>query len=136
MTTPASDAPFDPRAFPADLLAAQLRLAELYSALHAHAKGLPWSREPAEGWEPEEERGRQHPGRPKTKGWDQADGDKYDRLWAELRAAAAEVQCHPHWKACRANGVQGPELVAARQALKHAPGAAAPLGQDDVRTAA
>ncbi|MEU9925086.1 hypothetical protein AB0H51_28025 [Streptomyces griseoluteus] len=136
MTTPAADAPFDPHAFPADLLAAQLRLTELYAALHAHQAALPWSREPSEGWAAEEERGRQRSGRPETEGWAPDAAAKFDSLLKDLREAAATVQCHPHWKACQANGVVGPELVAARQALKHAPGAAAPLGQDDVRTAA
>ncbi|MFF9178635.1 hypothetical protein [Streptomyces sp. NPDC014793] len=49
----------------------------------------------------------------------------------ELRKAAAAVLCEDWWGYCRQQGVQGPALVAARQALKTAAGAA-PLRQDDV----
>ncbi|MER6227193.1 hypothetical protein ABT189_42715 [Streptomyces sp900105755] len=43
----------------------------------------------------------------------------------ELRGLTAFVQAHQHWD-CRANGA---DMVAVRQALKHAPGAVpAPAG--------
>lgn len=108
--------PFNPEKFPPDLIAAQLRLATLQNRLHAHQARLPWSREPHPGWEAVDERGRQHPGRPATSGWEPADAAEYDRLWAELREAAAAVSCHPHWGKC-------PNPVKARMALKHAEGA-------------
>ncbi|WNZ14914.1 hypothetical protein [Streptomyces sp. 11x1] len=109
--------PFDPLQFPPDLIAAQLRLATLQDQLRAHQARLPWSREPHPGWEPVDDRGRPpHPGRPATDGWDAADSAKYDRLWAELREAAAAVSCHKHWAQC-------PDPVKARMALKHAKGA-------------
>ncbi|MEU3521058.1 hypothetical protein ABZ770_38360 [Streptomyces sp. NPDC006654] len=49
MSTPTpspEETPFDPHAFPADLVAAQRELAEAYAALHTLQKRLPWSREP------------------------------------------------------------------------------------------
>ena len=62
-------------------------------------------------------------GRPETTGWESADAETYDKLWEELRKAAAAVQGHEHWRLCKQNGVEGSALVAARQALKHAEGA-------------
>ncbi|MEU5256319.1 hypothetical protein [Streptomyces longwoodensis] len=124
MTTPGDDVPFDPHAFPDDLAAAQLRLAELYAALHALQMTLPWSREPSPGWAPEEERGRERAGRPETDGWAPDAAAEWDRLRAELRETAAVVHCHNHWETCKTNGVQGAALVAARMALKRAEGAA------------
>lgn len=108
--------PFDPLQFPPDLIAAQLRLATLQRQLQALQERLPWSREPHPGWEAVDERGRQHPGREATPGWEPADAAAYDRLWAELREAAAAVSGHPHWAQC-------PDPVKARMALKHAEGA-------------
>ncbi|MGI5143307.1 hypothetical protein [Streptomyces sp. CA-106110] len=43
--------------------------------------------------------------------------------------------CHPWWERCAHEGIEGPDLVAARQALKHAEDVV-PLGQGDVRAAA
>ncbi|MFE1289696.1 hypothetical protein [Streptomyces sp. NPDC058751] len=109
--------PFDPLKFPKDLITAHLRLATLQAQLHAHQARLPWSREPHPGWEAIDERGRQHPGRSATEGWEPADAAEYDRLWAELREAAAAVSCHKHWAQC-------PDPVTARMKLKAAKGAA------------
>ncbi|WP_406730680.1 hypothetical protein [Streptomyces sp. NBC_01794] len=134
MSTPAP-APFNPHDFPPDLLAAQRKLAKLYAALHAHQATLPWSREAHPGWPDENERGRQRPERPETIGWDDGPAAEYDRLWEDLRQAAAAVQCHPHWETCRKEGIDGAALVDARQALKHAKGAV-PLRKDDVDAAA
>ncbi|MCG8971818.1 hypothetical protein [Streptomyces sp. CL12-4] len=136
MSTPAPDsAPFDPHAFPADLVAAQRQAAELYAALHAHQETLPWSREPHPGWPDETERGRERPGRPASPGWTDEQAAEFDRLLAELRAAAAAVQGHPWWERCEQEGIKGADMVAARQALKHAEGAV-PLAREDVATAA
>jgi hypothetical protein len=120
MSSTASDAPFDPLAYPDDLRAAQRRLTELYDRLHAHQRGLPWAREAHPGWAAEEERGRQRPGRPETSGWEADAAAEYDQLWEKLREAAVEVQCHDHWRRCGEHGIQGPAIVDARQALKHA----------------
>ncbi|MGW4517905.1 hypothetical protein ACWEO4_39515 [Streptomyces sp. NPDC004393] len=133
---PADAAPFAPRDFPADLRQAQRAAAELYAALHAHQATLPWSREPHPGWPDEEERGRERRGRPASPGWTPEEAAEYDRLFGELRDATAAVQRHPWWTRCEEHGVDGPDLVAARQALKHAEGAEPTLRQDDVRAAA
>src|SRR4051812_14346830 len=100
MSTPASaaeDKPFDPKDFPKDLLAAQLKLAELYAALRGHQARLPWSRDADDGWPDEPERWHRR-GRPKTAGWDAADAEAYDGLWEDLRKAAEAVQGHNHWQ--------------------------------------
>ncbi|GAA2439371.1 hypothetical protein [Streptomyces glaucus] len=136
MSTPTPEpAPFDPHAFPADLLVAQRTAAELYAALHTLQARLPWSREPHDGWPEETERGREHPGRPASPGWTEDDAAEYDRLFAALRDATAAVQGHGWWERCKAEGIKGADLVAARMALKHAPGAV-PLVRDDVDNAA
>ncbi|WP_327411308.1 hypothetical protein OG458_41980 (plasmid) [Streptomyces sp. NBC_01281] len=128
MTTAAPPAPttgtpaetFDPHAFPGPLLDAQRELDGLNAALQAHAKKLPWSREAHDGWEEVKEHWRQRAGRESTKGWESDDAAEYDRLMGELRAKAAFVHCHEWWRTVEANGVKGPALVDARQALKRA----------------
>ncbi|GAA5070645.1 hypothetical protein [Streptomyces similanensis] len=135
-TAPAPDpAPFDPHAFPADLVAAQRQAAELHAALHAHQTSLPWSREPHPGWPEVAERGREHPGRAASPGWTPQEATRFDQLLVALRDARAAVQGHPWWARCRAEGIEGADLVAARQALKHAPGAV-PVARGDVDAAA
>jgi hypothetical protein len=44
-SAPKGDDPFDPKAIPGDLVAAQRKVHELYAALHTHQKKLPWARE-------------------------------------------------------------------------------------------
>lgn len=128
-------APFDPHDFPQELRDSQRRAAELYAELHALQKRLPWSREPHEGWPEVTDRGRERTGREASPGWAPADAAAFDKLWAELLEATAEVHTHAWWKACRDHGVQGADLVAARQALKSAKGAV-PLARADVDAAA
>ncbi|MFI9772223.1 hypothetical protein ACIHJG_35975 [Streptomyces sp. NPDC052415] len=127
--------PFDPHAFPADLVTAQRTAAELYAALDALQARLPWSREPHEGWPDETERGRESRGRPASLGWTAEEAAEFDRLLEELRTATATVQTHSWWGRCKAEGLEGPDLVKARQALKHAEGAV-PLSRKDVDAAA
>ncbi|MFG3132942.1 hypothetical protein ACGFZU_35240 [Streptomyces tendae] len=127
--------PFDPLKFPNDLVDAQRRLATLQAQLRVHQATLPWSREPHPGWPDETERGRERPGRPASPGWTDEQAAEFDRLMEELRAVTARVQCHAWWERCTAEGIQGPDMVAARQALKHAEGAV-PLARGDVDTAA
>lgn len=134
-TSAAEEEKFDPNNFPQDLRAAQLHAAKLYAELHAHQKTLPWSRDPHPGWPEEKERGREHPERPETPGWTDEQAAEYDRLFAALREATAAVQGHKHWKDSREHGVQGADMVALRQALKHAEGAV-PLRQEDVEQTA
>jgi hypothetical protein len=116
--TPA--APFDPHAFPAELLDAQRELDGLNAALQAHTKKLPWSREAHDGWEAEEERGRKRAGRKPTNGWEPEDAAEYDRLMAAILEKATFVHCHEWWSEVASNGVKGPALVDARQTLKRA----------------
>ncbi|MFF2101188.1 hypothetical protein [Streptomyces sp. NPDC058202] len=130
-----ADAPFDPLAFPKDLLDAQLREATLYTELHALQAKLPWSREPHEGWAGDKERKRD--GRPATEGWSEEEATTYDKLWVDLRKATAAVPGHAWWERCEKEGIKGASLVAARMALKHAEGTVpAPLQQADVEAAA
>ncbi|MEU1502896.1 hypothetical protein [Streptomyces sp. NPDC005732] len=139
MTTPApapaqastEESPFDPHDFPQELREEQRRDAELYAELQALQARLPWSREPHDGWPEVEERGRASKGRAPSPGWKPDDAAAYDRLWEELRGATAAVQTHEWWGICERQGVKGADLYAARQALKHAPGAV-PLAREDV----
>ncbi|MFF9901301.1 hypothetical protein [Streptomyces longispororuber] len=128
-------APFDPHDFPADLIGAQRTAAELYAALHALQKTLPWSREPHPGWDEVTERGRERAGCEASPGWAAADAAAYDKLWEDLREATAAVQTHRWWKTCRDHGVEGAALVEARQKLKRTKGAV-PLSREDVDAAA
>ncbi|MER6109305.1 hypothetical protein [Streptomyces hirsutus] len=139
MSTTAS--PFDPHAFPDDLVAAQRRAAELHVALHRLQARLPWSREPHKGWPEQTERGKEHPGRPATEGWPAEDAVEFDRLLEDLRETTGIVQSHEWWGICDREGVKGAALVAARMALKRAPGAVPDedvpaLAPEDVQQAA
>ncbi|MFF7359141.1 hypothetical protein ACFZA1_42145 [Streptomyces filipinensis] len=117
---PGEEKTFDPRHFPDDPLAGQRELAQTYADLHALQERLPWSREPHPGWPEETERGREHAGRAASPGWDPGDAEAFDRMMGRLRELAGFVQGHPHWAECQAHGA---DMVAARQALKHATGA-------------
>lgn len=145
MTTPASspapasdeERPFDPHDFPQKLRDAQLLAVKLYAELNALQARLPWSREPHDGWPEVKERGRTSEGREPSPGWKPHDAAAYDKLWKELREATAAVQAHDWWTTCREHGVQGADLVVARQALKQATGAVpAATGREDVTEAA
>jgi hypothetical protein len=136
MSTPATEpAPFDPHAFPPKLIEAQRKAAELYAALRAHQAVLPWSREPHPGWPEESERGKERSGRPASPGWTDQQAAKFDWLMKELREATAVVQTHAWWKRCTDEGIEGPAIVRARQALKHADGAV-PLAREGIDAAA
>lgn len=126
---------FNPKDFPKDLREAQRLAAELYAELHAYQETLPWSREPHPGWSDETERGKERQGRPETVGWTPEQAAQYDKLFENLREATVAVQGHEWWKRCEQEGVSGPDLVAVRQALKHAEGSV-PLAQGDVETVA
>ncbi|MGW2689805.1 hypothetical protein ACWC6I_42470 [Streptomyces sp. NPDC001414] len=114
-------------AFPSDLLARQREAAELYAELHAFQATLPWAREPHEGWPADPERKRS--GRDATDGWEPEAAERYDTLLAKLRMATAAVQMHKWW-----DSVPAADMVKARMALKHAPGAT--LAAQDVAAAA
>ncbi|MFG2512633.1 hypothetical protein [Streptomyces sp. NPDC048584] len=125
--------PFDPHDFPRDLRDAQREAAELYAELHALQKRLPWSREPHEGWPEVKERGQA--GREPSPGWKPYEAAAYDQLWERLRERTAAVTAHGWWKTCKEQGIQGPDLVTARQKLKSAKGAV-PLVREDIEAAA
>jgi hypothetical protein len=133
MSTPPS--PFDPHAFPKDLLDAQRQAAELHAEIQARQKRLPWSREPLPGWKAVEEHGRKRAGREDSPGWDPDDAKAYDKLREDLLEVTAFVTTHKWWKTCRNNGVEGPALVAARQALKRADGAVPLRRKEDEQSA-
>lgn len=149
MTEATSPDPFD---FPATLIAVQKAAAEAYAALHAFQADpeLPWSREPHDGWEVEVPA---HGGalqgyqsaRPATQGWSAEQVAEYEALWEACRTTSERVHTDVFW-----GRFEGPELVAARQALKRMPGAQPgavaarhadveaeeqALGQDDVAKA-
>ncbi|MFM9629791.1 MULTISPECIES: hypothetical protein [Streptomyces] len=131
----AEDEKFNPHDFPQKLRDAQRRAAELYAEIRTFQSRLPWSREPHEGWPEVTERGRERAGRAASSGWPPADAAAYDKLREELLEAAAYVHTHGWWKTCRDHGVQGADLVAARQALKTAKGTV-PLSREDVEQTA
>ncbi|MFE9138053.1 hypothetical protein [Streptomyces sp. NPDC007355] len=118
---PVEKQPFDPTNFPADLRAARFRANALYAEQSALSARLPWSREPLPGWGPEKNKNTDAiiaPAREASPGWDPDDAATYDRLGEELREVTATIQTHPWWATCRANGVAGPAIVQARQALR------------------
>ncbi|MFR0367503.1 hypothetical protein [Streptomyces sp. MCC20] len=119
-----AEQPYDPFAFPDDLVAAQKELHETYAALHRFQKELDWSAAPHEGFT-DTERWR-NTTRPATDGWTPEQTAEYERLWSKLRELTAYVAGHKHWELCPKD-----KAVEARQALKHVPGAAldpAPVG--------
>ncbi|QKZ20306.1 hypothetical protein [Streptomyces chartreusis] len=113
--------PFDPLAFPADLVKAQRALVAAYAALHAFttAPGLPWAVEPGGGWDDSGTGLWRETKRPGTDGWTDEQRSEHARLWAEVRRRAIEVSCAPHWEAVRAH-CSPQDVVEARQALKQA----------------
>ncbi|WP_225626491.1 hypothetical protein [Streptomyces werraensis] len=135
MSTPAPDStPFDPHAFPADLVATQRQAAELRRPPRPPTR--PPSPDPARHTTagPKNRSGaRKHPGRPASPGWAEAKAAEFDRLLPELRTTTAQVQCHLWWKRCAGEGIKGEAMVAARQALRYAEGAV-PLGRGDAET--
>ncbi|MFN1193310.1 hypothetical protein ACK03K_34165 [[Kitasatospora] papulosa] len=141
MSTPAPEpAPFDPHAFPADLIAAHHDATRLRAELEAYAATLPWSREPHPGWKDVKEGVRARKGRPASPGWTPEQTTEHERLKAALLDATQTVYAHPWWTRCAQEGVTGPAIVDARQALKRAPGAVPDehdaVGQEDVDKAA
>lgn len=138
--------------FPSTLIEAQKAAAEAFAALHRFQADpeLPWSRGPHEGWEmsvPAHGGALQgyQSSRPATQGWSAEQVREYEALWEACRTRSERVHADAFWER-----FEGPELVAARQALKLMPGAVpgavttrqldgepveAALGQDDVTKA-
>lgn len=106
--------------FPPDLIDAQRRLYQARAEYARLCATLPWSVEPMPGWPGEE-----HPhtgvvtgGREDSDGYTPEQQAEAARLLALVREASIEVSTHPYWAR-----LEGPELVAARMALKQHPGA-------------
>ncbi|MEV4917916.1 hypothetical protein AB0K47_14015 [Streptomyces tirandamycinicus] len=103
--------------FPDELRDAQLRLHQARSAYRA----LPWSVESAEGWTGEEGHysgyRREFPASP---GWTEAQRAEEATLRERVLTLSIEVSTHPYWA-----GLDRPEVVKARMALKHAEGGGA-----------
>lgn len=111
--------------FPDDLRDAQLRLHQARSAYRALCRELPWSVEPAEGWTGEEGHyssyRREFPASP---GWSEEQRAEEVRLRELVLTLSIEVSTHPYWA-----GLDGPDVVRARMALKHAGGGSSGAGR-------
>jgi hypothetical protein len=119
--------PLDALSFPADLLAGQREQAEASAEPHALQTRLSWPGEPHPGWPGETERGREHPGRPASPGWDPAHDGRFGELVSRLRELAHFVQWRRHWADVQASGA---DLAAARMALKRAEDAVAAQAEE------
>ncbi|MBV1940828.1 hypothetical protein KUF83_30300 [Streptomyces sp. BV286] len=136
--TDATDTPSDPSnpyGFPPKLVEAQKAAAEAFEELNRYQAKLPWSRDPHDGWEaPAPAHGGVLNGysssREPTTGWTDEQKAEYDRLWAQCRETSSIVLTHEHWE-----NFEGPELIAARQALKKLPDALPGLTQDNMAKA-
>ncbi|MFE6888020.1 hypothetical protein [Streptomyces sp. NPDC057694] len=113
----------DSHDFPNDLLAAQKHAATLYAELHHFAirphsalvRGTLRRVGVARGTARREGR-RLRIGPARLPGWNDDDKVTYEQLWRDLETATAKVSTHRHWST-----YSGPDLVAARMALKHHP---------------
>lgn len=104
--------------FPDELREAQLRLHRARSAYRALCRELPWSVEPAEGWTGEEGHYSSYRREfPQSPGWSEEQRAEEARLRELVLTLSIEVSTHPYWAA-----LEGPDVVKARMALKHAEG--------------
>ncbi|MFE7547044.1 hypothetical protein [Streptomyces gardneri] len=110
------DTPKDPYGFPDDLKQHQARLHQAHAEYQALCRTLPWSVEPMPGWAPVK-----HPhtdeltgGREASPGYTSEQVVEERRLWDLVRELSIAVSTHPYWS----KPERGPELVAARMALK------------------
>ncbi|MGK5548481.1 hypothetical protein ACSNOH_27680 [Streptomyces sp. URMC 127] len=100
--------------FPDDLRQAQAALHQTHAELRAAASELPWSVEPAEGWERPE--GHWYPARrPATDGWTEEQKSAVAGLRARALELSVTVGTHPFW-----GTVAEGKVVEARMALKSA----------------
>ncbi|MFI0742661.1 hypothetical protein ACH4PU_31960 [Streptomyces sp. NPDC021100] len=99
--------------FPEDLRDAQRELHQVHAELRALGKTLPWSVEPAEGWERPE--GHWYPSqRPATSGWTEEQKSAVAALRARALELSIQVGTHAFWKTVGAG-----KVVEARMRLKH-----------------
>ncbi|MEV1052428.1 hypothetical protein [Streptomyces sp. NPDC049887] len=115
--------------FPDELRDAQLRLHRARSAYRALCRELPWSVQPAEGWTGEEGHYSSYRREfPESPGWSEEQRAEEARLRELVLTLSIEVSTHPYWA-----DLEGPDVVKARMALKHAEGGhGAPHGSGGV----
>ncbi|OKJ62441.1 hypothetical protein [Streptomyces sp. CB02261] len=106
----------DPYGFPDDLKSLQARLHQARAEYQALCRALPWSVEPLPGWP-----GTVHPhtgevagGREPSPGYTPEQAAEEKRLWDLVRELSVAVSTHAYWS----KPERGPELIAARMALK------------------
>ncbi|WP_242434265.1 hypothetical protein [Streptomyces sp. CB01580] len=77
---------------------------------------MPWSAEPLPGWEGDKHlHSTYRSGKPDSPGYTPEQDAEVARFQEELLRLSTEVSTHPYWQS-----LGGPDLVAARMALKHA----------------
>ncbi|MER6499182.1 hypothetical protein ABT218_07250 [Streptomyces sp. NPDC001455] len=102
--------------FPQDLRDAQIALHRTRAACDEYAATLPWSVEPLPGWEGDKQlHSSYRSGKADSPGYTDEQKAEVARFRAELLHLSTEVTTHPYWEA-----LDGPDLVEARMALKHA----------------
>lgn len=111
--------------FPDDLIELQQRLHQARAEHTSLCRALPWSVEPLPGWP-----GAVHPhtgevtgGRDASPGYTPEQEAEEKRLWDLVRELSIAVSTHDYWS----KPERGPELVAARMALKSHKGVLAAL---------
>ncbi|MFD3484903.1 hypothetical protein [Streptomyces sp. NPDC058665] len=101
--------------FPDDLRDAQLRLHQTRAAYRALCQSLPWSVDPAPGWEGDKQPYTDYrTGKPDSPGYTGQQKADEARLRGEVLALSTTVSAHPYWKTLETGTV-----VEARMALKH-----------------
>ncbi|MCM2393904.1 hypothetical protein [Streptomyces albipurpureus] len=112
-------------AFPRDLRDAQLRLHQERAAYTALCRELPWSVEPAPGWEGDKQlHSDRIGGMPDSPGYSETQKGEEARLRNLLVDLSIVVSTHPYW-----SDVDQGEVVCERMALKRTPSALSkPLG--------
>ncbi|POX36699.1 hypothetical protein C3486_32345 [Streptomyces sp. Ru73] len=99
--------------FPEDLIAAQLEMHRTRAAYRALCETLPWSVVPLPGYERPE--GHHYPFRREdSPGYTEEQAEQEARLRARMRELSIQIGTHPFW-----DTLSGPDVVAARSALKH-----------------
>ncbi|GAA2267617.1 hypothetical protein GCM10010232_69990 [Streptomyces amakusaensis] len=102
--------------FPTDLRDAQTRLHQTWSAYADLCRTLPWSVEPAPGWEGDKQLHSDRIGAmPDSPGYTDHQKEEVAQLRALLVELSATVSAHPYW-----GTLERGTVVAARMALKSA----------------
>ncbi|WP_329073643.1 hypothetical protein OG501_00035 [Streptomyces niveus] len=102
-------------AFPDDLRDAQLRPHQAGAAYRRLCQALPWSAEPALGWEGDKQPYTEYrTGKPDSPGYTPEQKSEEARLRGEVLQLSITVSTHPYWRTLEAG-----TTVDARMALKH-----------------